>query len=226
MRLPVTSALISVNVLIYVAVAALGSRYGLPLVAGLIGQPGRVLDGGWLVPALVEQGDAWRLLSSMFLHSGLPHIAFNMIALYILGSFAETAFGRARFFTMYLLSGLSGGLAYLYLGELGTPAVGASGAIFGLLGGVFGYTLRQGTFSWENPLIRQLLILTAINLFLGFSVPNISNIAHIGGLIGGLVFGWLMAPTRYSRRKLRAVAPAALVLAVEAALLGAWLLYL
>ena len=90
------------------------------------------------------------------------------------------------------------------LRRLRRPAVGASGAIFGLLGGVLGYSLRRGTFSWQNPLIRQLLILTALNLYIGFSVPNISNTAHIGGLLGGLAFGWLVAPTVYSEKKARA----------------------
>jgi rhomboid protease GluP len=86
--------------------------------------------------------------------------------------------------------------------------------------------LRRGTFSWRNPLIRQLLILLALNLYLGFSIPNISNTAHLGGLAGGFAFGWLMAPTVYSRKKLQALSPVAIVLGAEILLLGAWLLYL
>jgi len=189
---------------------------------GLVVQPGPVLDRGALIPALVAQGEAWRLLSSMFLHSGAVHLGLNMISLYFLGSFVEEAFGRGRFLALYLLSGVSGGLAYLYFGGFDTPAVGASGAIFGLLGGVLGYALRRGTFSWQNPLIRQLLILLALNLYVGFSVPNISNTAHLGGLAGGFVFGWFVAPTIYSRKRMRAIAPIALVLGAELLLLAAW----
>ena len=188
-------------------------------------QPGQVLNEGALIPALVAEGEAWRLVSSVFLHSGVVHLGFNMLSLYFLGSFVEEAFGRSRFLALYLLSGVSGGLAYLYFGGFNTPAVGASGAIFGLLGGVLGYALRRGTFSWQNPLIRQLLILLALNLYLGFSIPNISNTAHLGGLAGGFAFGWLVAPTVYSRKRLRAISPIAVVLGAEVLILVAWFLF-
>ncbi|MDP8901811.1 MAG: rhomboid family intramembrane serine protease [Actinomycetota bacterium] len=183
-----------------------------------------VLGRGALVPALVAEGQAWRLVFSVFLHSGFLHLALNMLSLYFLGSFVENAFGRGRFLALYLLSGLSGGIAYLYFGGFGTPAVGASGAIFGLLGGVLGYALRRGTFSWQNPVIRQLLILLAINLYIGLSIPNVSNTAHMGGLAGGFAFGYLVAPTVYSRKAVRALTPVLIVLGVEALLLGMWIL--
>ena len=213
--------------LVYVGVAYLGqTAYGVPWNVGLLIQPGPVLQRGALIPALVAQGEWWRLITSVFLHSGIAHLGFNMLALYFLGSFTEEAFGRSRFFALYLLSGISGGLAYLYFGGFDQAAVGASGAIFGLLGGVLGYALRRGTFSWQNPLIRQLLILLALNLYLGFSIPNISNTAHLGGLAGGFVFGWLMAPTVYSRKKLRALSPVAIVAGAEILLFAAWFLYI
>lgn len=183
-----------------------------------------VLDDGALIPALVAEGQAWRLVSSVFLHSGFLHLALNMLSLYFLGSFVEGAFGRGRFLALYALSGLSGGIAYLYFGGFDSPAVGASGAIFGLLGGVLGYALRRGTFSWQNPVIRQLLILLAINLWIGLSIPNVSNTAHMGGLAGGFVFGYLVAPSVYSRKAFRALSPVLIVLGIEALLLGIWVL--
>ena len=206
-------------------VAALGVDYDVPLTVGLVVQPGQVLNAGALIPALVAQGEAWRLLFSMFLHSGIVHLGFNMLSLYFLGAFVEQEFGRGGFLALYLLSGISGGLAYLYFGGFNVPAVGASGAIFGLLGGVLGYALRRGTFSWQNPLIRQLLILLALNLYLGFSIANVSNTAHLGGLAGGFVFGWLVAPSIYSRKRLRAISPIAIVLGAEILLLAAWFLF-
>lgn len=226
-RLPVTFSLIAACVLVYVGVAALGTTYtpAIPWNVGLVSQPGAVLSGGALVPALVAQREWWRLISSVFLHSGFTHLGFNMLSLYFLGALAENAFGRWRFLALYLLSGLAGGVAYLYFGGFDTPAVGASGAIFGLLGSVLGFSLRQGTFSWQNPLVRQLLILTALNLYLGFSVSNISNTAHIGGLLGGLAFGWLMAPTVYSQKKARATTPVIAVFCAELVLVAAWLIY-
>jgi len=195
-----------------------------PWNVALVAQPMEILGRGALIPALVAEGQAWRLVSSVFLHSGFLHLALNMLSLYFLGSFVENAFGRGRFLALYLLSGLSGGIAYLYFGGFGTPAVGASGAIFGLLGGVLGYALRRGTFSWQNPVIRQLLILLAINLYIGLSIPNVSNTAHMGGLAGGFAFGYLVAPTVYSRKAVRALTPVLIVLGVEALLLGMWIL--
>lgn len=226
-RLPVTFALISACVLVYVGVAYAGSVAGTaPLNVGLVSQPNSILLRGALVPELVATGDYWRLLSSVFLHSGAIHLGFNMLSLYYLGSFVEESFGRGRFLALYVLSGISGGIAYLYFGGFDSSVVGASGAIFGLLGGVLGYSLRRGTFSWQNPIVRQLLILTALNLYLGFSIPNISNTAHIGGLIGGAVFGWLAAPTVYARKRLPAASPVLIVLGMEILLIGGWLLYL
>jgi rhomboid protease GluP len=93
------------------------------------------------------------------------------------------------------------------------------------LGGVFGFAIRRGTFSTRDPVISQLLLLTAINLFLGATIPGVSNTAHIGGLLGGLVFGYLMAPTVYSQKKLVATAPILLAFGLEAVLLGLWYLF-
>ena len=219
-----TFGLIASCVVVYVAVAIAGQGYGYPLNVGLVTQPPEVLAQGALVPAAVAQGEVWLLLSSMFLHSGFIHLTLNMLSLYFLGSFVEQAFGKSRYLALYLCSGLAGGIAYLYFGAFDSPAVGASGAIFGLLGGVLGYSLRRGTFSWQNPLVRQLLILTLLNLCFGFSVPNISNTAHIGGLVGGAAFGWLAAPTVCSGKRLRSATPTVILFGTELILIALWLL--
>lgn len=212
-------------VVAYVAVAVAGQSYGYPINYSLVTQPPEVLAQGALLPASVAQGEAWLLLTSIFLHSGFIHLALNMLSLYFLGSFVEEVFGRWRFAALFVLSGLAGAIAYLYFGGSG-PAVGASGAIFGLLGSIFGYTIRRGTFSWQNPIIRQLLILTALNVYIGVSVPNISNTAHVGGLIGGLLFGFLTATSVYSSKGLRAATPTAIVLGLELVLLAGWILFI
>lgn len=221
---PVTSGLILACVAVYLG--GFATATGVPWNVALVNQSGPFIQYGALVPADVAAGEVWRLVSSAFLHAGITHILFNMYALYILGSFLEPTFGRWRFLALYGLSGLSGGLAYLYFGQFDGAAVGASGAIFGLLGGVFGFAIRRGTFSWQNPLIRQLLILTAINLFLGAAIPIISNTAHVGGLVGGLLFGYLMAPTVYSQKRLQASLPVLTVLGIELALLLLWFVLL
>ena len=223
-RLPVTFGLIGACIAVYVAVAVAGQSYGFPINFGLVTQPPEVLAQGALLPSSVAQGQVWLLVTSIFLHSGFVHLALNMLSLYFLGSFVEEVFGGWRFAALYVLSGLAGGIAYLYFGDAGEPAVGASGAIFGLLGSIFGYTIRRKTFSWQNPLIRQLLILTALNIYIGVSVDNISNTAHVGGLVGGLLFGYLSATSVYSRKGLRAAAPTAIVLLALLALLAFWVL--
>ena len=217
-----TFGLIGACVAVYLAVAFAGQSYGFPLNVSLVTQPFEVVGKGALVPALVARGEVWRLVSSMFLHAGFIHLALNMLSLYFLGAFTEVAFGRARFLALYLTSGLAGGIAYLYFGTFDGSVVGASGAIFGLLGGVLGYSVRRRTFSWQNPLIRQLLILTVLNLYIGFSIPNISNAAHIGGLLSGLAFGWLVAPTVFSQKRASAATPTIIVLGTELVLLAAW----
>jgi rhomboid protease GluP len=224
-RLPVTFGLIAACVLVYLLVALLGTTIGVPATEGLVQQPGQILSLGALIPAMVAQGEPWRLVTSAFLHSGFVHLALNMLSLYFLGSFAEISFGRSRFLALYFISGIASGLAYLYFGAFNAPAVGASGAIFGLLGGVFGFAIQRGTFSTRNPVISQLLILTALNLFLGATIPGVSNTAHIGGLVGGLVFGYLMAPTVYSQKNLVATAPIASAFGLEVILLGLWYLF-
>ena len=221
-RLPVTSGLIAACVLVYFAVAVVGASSGTPIGSGLLVQPQDVLILGALVPALVADGEAWRLVTSAFLHSGITHLLLNMLSLYFLGAFAEVSFGRARFLALYLLSGIAGGLAYLYFGAFEGAAVGASGAIFGLLGGVFGFAIRRGTFTMRNPVISQLVVLTVLNLVLGATIPGVSNTAHIGGLVGGLVYGYLMAPTVNAHKRLTAVAPFALAAGLELLLLSFW----
>ena len=224
-RLPVTFGLIAACVSAYFAVAVVGSQTGTPLNVGLVSQPGNVLILGALVPLYVAQGEAWRLVTSAFLHAGFIHLAMNMLALYFLGSFAEITFGRDRFFALYFISGIAGGLALLYFGAANSPAVGASGAIFGLAGGVFGFAVRRGTFSTRDPVLRQLLFITAINLAIGATIPGVSNTAHVGGLVGGLIFGYLMAPTVFSQKRLVAATPVLAAFGLETLLLGIWYLY-
>ena len=221
-RLPVTFSLIAACVIVFVGLAGAGTASS----AGALCRPGGGAIVGSLIPLCVAEGQPWRIVTSIFLHSGITHLLVNMFSLYFLGSFAEISFGRGRFFGLYLLSGIAGGIAYLYFGwdNPAQPAVGASGAIFGLLGGVFGYAIRRGTFSTRDPVIGQLLLLTVVNLFIGFSIPNISNTAHLGGLVGGLIYGFLLAPTVFSQKRAAAFTPAAITLGIEVVLLGAWYL--
>lgn len=154
-----------------------------------------VLDLGAKSNAAIKQnGEYYRLISAMFLHAGLLHIGFNAYALYVLGPEAERLYGTRRFLALYVIAGLAGSIASYAL----TPndGVGASGAIFGLIGGLasFYYASRQLLGDIARRQIGSLVTVIMINLFIGFSSQLIDNSAHIGGLVGGALIGWLLAP--------------------------------
>lgn len=143
-----------------------------------------VLLWGANIKSAILGGDYYRLVTSMFLHSGIIHFVFNTYALYVIGPQLESFFGKTKFLIIYLFSGITGNLLSMLLTD--GASVGASGAIFGLLGSIvyFGYHYRV----YLGTVIKsQVIPLIAINLLVGFITPNIDNAAHIGGLIGGLL---------------------------------------
>jgi membrane associated rhomboid family serine protease len=131
----------------------------------------------------------WTLLTSVFLHSGVLHIAFNMLSLWIFGRVLEEALGRWRFVALYLLSGLGGSLAVLLLNP-GGGVLGASGAVFGLMGAYFVISRRMGVDS------SGLVAIILLNLATGFFLPNISWQAHVGGLVIGCAVAFIYLRTR------------------------------
>lgn len=131
----------------------------------------------------ILNGDYYRLLTGMFLHANIMHLVFNMYALYIIGSQLESFLGKWKYLIVYLLSGLSGSVLSIFFST--GFSVGASGAIFGLLGALlyFGYHYRVYL---ETVVRSQIIPVIVINLLIGM-MPGIDNWAHIGGLIGGVL---------------------------------------
>jgi membrane associated rhomboid family serine protease len=129
----------------------------------------------------VASGDWWRLLTAAFLHYGPVHLGLNMLALWWFGAPLEEAIGRGRYLLLYLVSGLAGSAGALLL-DPNAATVGASGAIFGILGAAL-VLERQRNF----VLGGQALGLIVINLILGFVIANVSIGGHVGGLIGGVL---------------------------------------
>lgn len=128
----------------------------------------------------VGDGEIWRLLTAGFLHAGLFHLVFNMFALYVLGGLLEPTIGRLRFGLIYIVSLLAGSFGALLL-EPTAPTVGASGAIFGLMGAAVIVMRNRGV----NPMESGLGMWIGLNLLITFAVPGISIGGHLGGLVGG-----------------------------------------
>ena len=183
---PATVALVAINVFVYLVTVFQG--------AGIASPGGELFQKGALVGILVGDGEWWRLVTSMFLHASILHIAFNMFALYWLGTVVEEAIGTGRFLLVYFASGLAGSAGALVFSSPLAVTVGASGAIFGIMGAllVLEY-MTTGSFA------GQAMGLIVINLVITFTIPNISVGGHLGGLVGGIAATYVLMRTRYVR---------------------------
>jgi rhomboid protease GluP len=145
--------------------------------------------------ALTFSGEWWRLITNVFLHGGLLHIAFNMWCLWNLGALCESLYGRWTYAAIYLICGLGASLASAAWHPF-IPSVGASGAIFGLAGALIA-AFKLGEFSVPRSALsgtlRSLGAFVVYNLIFGAVIPGIDNTAHIGGLVTGLIIGALIA---------------------------------
>lgn len=143
-------------------------------------------------PAVLGQGEWWRLFTSMFLHGGFAHVLLNGWALYQLGTLCELALGSTRMLVVYVLAGLAGSAASLFWTQ--GLSVGASGAIFGVLGAMIAFLLRrrERLTPFARSLLSQLVGWAAINIFIGFTFPMIDNAAHLGGCAAGFLLGYLL----------------------------------
>ena len=140
----------------------------------------------------VLAGQSWRLLTSMFLHGGFLHLALNAWGLYQLGTLFESWLGSTRMLVTYFVTGIAGSLASIAWTQM--PSVGASGAIFGLLGGLIAFLLRRhaALSPQGKSILSQLVMWAVINVVIGASTPGIDNAAHLGGCAAGLLIGLLL----------------------------------
>jgi membrane associated rhomboid family serine protease len=197
-----TYFLIALNVLV-----GIGSLMG---GGGGFSESGLTDDGG-LSAGTIRDGEYWRLVTSGFLHGGLFHLLANMLALYILGTMIEPALGRWRFGLIYFVSLLCGSFGALVFAP-DSFTVGASGAVFGLMGGAAVLARSRGFSLWESGLGLWI----GINLLITFTIPNISIGGHIGGIVGGAVAGLLLVELG-ERGRLPRYVPEALCIAIGVA---------
>lgn len=168
----ITYMLIAMNVIFYVV----------PL---LFGQYSNIIEQFCIHGPSIRAGQYYRLITGIFLHGNLLHLAFNCYALYVIGGQLESFLGKIKFLIIYLIGGLSGALFSMIFGG-NYASIGASGAIFGLMGSLvyFGYHYRVYL---GNVIKSQIIPLIITNLFLGYLISGIDNSAHVGGLIGGAI---------------------------------------
>jgi membrane associated rhomboid family serine protease len=188
----VTMTLLGINVAVFAITFLLGLRGG----------RGEVLVGlGAMVPALIADGQYWRLVTAIFLHANLLHLLLNAFGLSIFGSLVESVLGGARMLAVYLVSGFVASAVSFAFGSPFTIGVGASGAIFGLLGAWLAFNLRRRQLSLARSNVQGALLLIGLNLVIGFTIPGIDNLAHLGGLGAGVLGGF--AADGVGRRSMR-----------------------
>lgn len=185
----VTNVLIALNVAVFVAGMGPGMRTRGSVIeeGGLIAR--FVTVGGTAIPQLggVAEGEWYRIVTSGFLHANLIHIGFNCFVLYQLGQLMEPVLGRLRFALVYGVALLSGSLGVLIL-DPNVTTVGASGAVFGMMGAAVAAMRSRGINPFQTGLGGTIML----NLLLTFSLRGISIGGHIGGLVGGFVAGWIL----------------------------------
>ncbi len=189
---PVTVVLILINVLVFIAVELTGTSQN----------AWHVLDyGAAYTPYIVQNGEVYRLFTSMFLHFGIEHLVNNMLVLFVLGSRLEQVIGKLRFLFIYLAGGIAGNIFSLIL-ELRNQdfsvSAGASGAVFAVMGAMIYVVIRNK--GWlEDLSMRQILVMAAFSLYFGFTSSGVDNAAHIGGMIAGFVLAVLIWHPRKKR---------------------------
>lgn len=185
---------IKINIKItYVILAANFIIWGIMELSGGSTNSLVLLRFGALNRDLVIGGEAWRLISSAFLHIGIFHLLINSYTLYVLGTFIEDYFGSLKFLATYILTAITAGILSIILTN--SISAGASGALFGLTGLLLGNAWAKKTYVLDLPIDeRQLIPFVIFNLWYGFVNPGIDNWAHIGGLLGGLALGFVIDP--------------------------------
>lgn len=145
-------------------------------------------------PYTVQQGEWWRVGTAMFLHGGMTHLLMNMFSLYLIGRGAEMYFNTKSYMSIYIFSGLVGGLVSLYV-HPNSVGIGASGAIFGIFGALAGFFLahKEKIAAHTKAFMKDFAIIIGINLVIGFSIESVDVSAHIAGLIVGAIGGFLLS---------------------------------
>lgn len=197
-----------------VTMGIIAACIGLYVLVGWLGAFGGLSQWGMQPARIAVQGQWYRLVSAMFLHAGLLHLAFNMYVLYVLGPPLERVLGHGRFLTLFLVAGLGGSVASYAFSPILTLSVGASGAIFGLMAAWIVVALRLKQDATQG------IVLLAINVVLGFVLPSIDWRAHVGGALTGALVALVLTTGRGSQGREQRGRQAAVVALIVVALLA------
>ena len=149
--------------------------------------------GAMFAPAVLEDGEYYRLLTAMFMHFGIRHIMNNMLVLFVIGDNLERALGHVKYLIFYLLCGIGSNWVSMmaHPDDTMTVSAGASGAIFGVVGGLL-YVVTANRGQLEDLNTRQLVIMIFFSLYLGYTSTGVDNIAHLSGLVIGFVLAIIL----------------------------------
>lgn len=171
----ICSGIVAINMLVFLLCAFSGELlYNIGILYG---------------PSVLENGEYYRFFTAMFLHGDVHHLASNMMMLFFLGEMVEKEMGHVRYLLLYLLSGLAGGMLSVWYGYASgnmAGSIGASGAVFGVMG-AFAFLVLSHRGKWQQVTYGRMLFLVVYSLYSGFTGTNTDNAAHVGGLLGGFL---------------------------------------
>lgn len=181
----ITEAIIAVNLIYFLFLEWKGSTEDTQFM---------IRQGALYLPLLLEKREYYRLLTSVFMHFGIDHLLNNMLVLFLLGDNLERALGKIKYALFYLFCGIGANLFSLFCDlsrmRLTVVSAGASGAIFGIVGGLL-YAVLRNRGRLEDLSTRQLLVIVLVTLYHGVTSAGVNNAAHIGGLLCGIFLGIL-----------------------------------
>jgi membrane associated rhomboid family serine protease len=177
--------------------------FGQMALGGVSGRIDPIAQWGAAIKSQLQDGEFWRIVTPIFIHFGIVHFLFNMVALFSFGVELERLYGQVRYILIFFLTGIFGNLLTMFMdmGDRPVIAAGASGSLFGLLGAMIAFYYRnRDTLGWfGNQNLRSLLFVAGLNVLITFSIPGIGIWAHMGGLASGFFLGYFLSPFQIKR---------------------------
>ena len=183
-KTPITYIIVAINIIVFIVLEIMGDTTN-----GIF----MLYNGAMNPDYILDNGEWYRLFTSTFMHFGIEHLANNMLLLFLLGQIFEEAVGPTRFLGIYLGAGLTGSfLSFFYMCLMGQNDIvaGASGAIFGIIGGMI-VVILVNRGKYQGISTRRMLFMAVLTLYFGFATSGTDNVGHVGGLVAGIILTFL-----------------------------------